>query len=75
MIVVGTHGDCIRQEEKKSLEKKFEQLYVNYNSSQLAYPSIEPSCQFVDCFDVIPMNHLRNYVYDKAMKYRKPGKR
>ena len=73
MIVVGTHVDCIKQEEKKYLENMFERLYIKYDSSQLAYPSIEPCCQFVSCFDSVEINHLRDFVYDKAIKYRKPG--
>eukprot|EP00731_Ephydatia_muelleri_P029363 Em0020g1007a len=58
VIVVGTHSDCINQDEKKRLEELFEQWYINYDPSQFAYPSIEPSCQFVNCFDPLNTNEL-----------------
>ena len=73
VIVVGTHSDCIKLAEKKNLEKLFEQLYINYNPSQFAYPSIQPCCQFVNCFDGLKMKHLRDYIYDNAINYKKPG--
>ena len=73
MIVVGTHSDCIKQNDKKHLEELFVQLYINYNPSQFAYPSIESRCQFVNCFDSMEINHLRELLYDKAIKYKQTG--
>lgn len=69
VIVVATHTDRLppswRSHILRQLQLRFQELYVEYNTSSFAYPRfLDKQCHFVSCQDNNKMDAFRDYIYD-----------